>query len=80
MPIWLTIIFAIIQNLPTIIKVLKEIFDMLKNRSKEEKEAVKADIQAAMKECADARKCKVPVDHDKLLKRLEAIAERLRNK
>lgn len=72
MPMWLTILFTIIGNLPTIIKTIKEIIDLLKKKSPAEAEAAKAELKQAVMDCSKDK------DHARLLVRLEALMARLR--
>lgn len=74
MPMWLTIIFAIIGNLPTIIKTIREILDILRTKSPAERKMARDELKMAVMQCSQDK------DHGKLLVRLEGLLARLRSR
>ncbi len=74
MPIWLSIIFSIIGNLPTIIKTIREIIELLRKKSPVEARAAKEELKQAVQDCAKDK------DHGRLLIRLESLLARLRSR
>lgn len=72
MPIWITILMAIIGNIPTIIKAIQAILALLRNQPVPVQAQMKAEMKQAVKDCA------VDGDHARLLVRLEGLMARLR--
>lgn len=74
MPIWITILMAIIGNIPTIIKAIQAILALLRNQPVPVQQEMKSEMKQAVKDCA------VDGDHARLLVRLEALMARLRSR
>lgn len=79
-------IFAIIQliisvlgMLPTIIKLVKEIFAMLKSKPASVQASVREQVREAILDCKTARGLGLNPNHELLTEKLQAILERLKN-
>lgn len=78
MPLWITILLQIVWNLPTIIKTLLMILELLKHKPTEQKKAAMADLHTAYVKASAERKKFGRVDSVDLHARLEEILSRLR--